>query len=86
MKQNIILRTTDLKHLKHFRDLLNNDHYSDDKYEEYSNSNINESMFNENDVQMNVKLFTSFSILSTDEERNTVNLNDSALQKATMSS
>ncbi len=50
MKQNIILRTTDLKHLKHFRDLLNNNYYNDDRYEEYLNSNINELMFDESDV------------------------------------
>jgi len=61
---------------------LNNDHYNDDKYKEYLNSNINELTFDENDVQMNVRLFTFFSISSIDEERNTVNINDSALQKA----
>jgi len=86
MKQDIILRVTDLKHSKRFKDSLNNNCYSDDKYKEYSNSNINESMFDESDVQMNVRLFTSFSISSTDKERDTINLNDSALQKATTSS
>jgi len=34
---------------------------------------------------MSVRLFTSFSVLSTDEEKDTVNINDSALQKAMMS-
>ncbi len=86
MKWNIISRVTDLKHSKHFKDLLNNDCYNNDRYEEYLNSDINESTFDESDVWMNVKLFTSFSVLSTDEERDTVNLNDSALQKATTSS
>ncbi len=86
MKQNIILKTINSKHSKRFKDSLNNDHYNDDRYKEYSNSNINESTFNESDVQMSVRLFTSFSVLSTDKEKDTVNLNDSALQKAMMSS
>ncbi len=86
MKRDIILRTTDSKHLKHFKNLLNNDYYSDDKYEEYLNSNINKSTFNESDVWMNVRLFTSFSVSSIDKEKDTVNLNNSALQKATISS
>jgi len=64
---------------------LNNDHYNDDRYEEYSNSDIDESTFDESDVQMSVRLFTSFSVSSTDEEKDTVNINDSALQKAMMS-
>ena len=64
---------------------MNNDRYNNDRYEEYSNSDIDESTFDESDVQMSVRLFTSFSVLSTDEEKDTVNINDSALQKAMMS-
>jgi len=79
MKRNIISRATDSKHLKRFRNLLNNNYYNDNKYEEYLNNDINESTFDESDVQINVRLFTSFSISSTDEEKDTVNINDSAL-------
>jgi len=80
------LKATDSKHSKNFRNLLNNDYYSDDRYKEYLNSDINKSAFNESDVQMSVKFLTSFSISSTDEEKDTVNINDSTLQKATTSS
>ena len=62
---------------------MNNDRYNDDRYEEYSNSDIDESTFDESDVQMSVRLLTSFSVSSIDEEKDTVNINDSALQKAT---
>jgi len=62
---------------------LNNDRYNDDRYKEYLNSDIDESTFDESDVQMSVRLLTSFSVSSIDEEKDTVNINDSALQKAT---
>lgn len=85
MKQNIILKVINSKHSKCFRNLLNNDHYNNNKYKEYLNNDINESTFDENDVWMNVKLFTSFNVLSINEEKDIININNSALQKMMIS-